>query len=136
VDAAAFTRYSGIPLSADPTPSGEAMRRAQPVVVRSGEELATQFPDSVPLRDDAGTETVVAFPLRTAEGTVVGSLTVGSAQPDWLTDDVHQLIGGMAEQMGLALERARLQTKVAESSKRASFLAGLSDALERRVTVR
>jgi PAS domain S-box-containing protein len=136
VDPEAMAAHSGLPVGADPTPSAEAIRINDVVELHSAEELDERFPGSVVLRDQVGAQAVIAFPLRATNGAVLGSFTVASASVDWLDDDLRLLFVGLAEQCGLAIERALLQTQVSLASKRSSFLALLSDTLERRVTVR
>jgi serine/threonine-protein kinase RsbW len=136
VSAATMAAYDDIPIEDEPTLAREAMLTGEPVVVESAAEVAERFPGAVRLSDESGAETAACFPMRTSTGAVIGALTVGSTQQRWVTDEVREVVGGLAEQTGLALERARLQGAVALASDRATFLAALADALDRRVSVR
>jgi serine/threonine-protein kinase RsbW len=136
VSAATMAEFDDIPLEVEPTLAREAMLTGEPVVVESAAEVAERFPGAVRLAEESGAETAACFPMRTSTGAVIGALTVGSTQQRWVTDEVREVVGGLAEQTGLALERARLQGAVAVASERATFLAALADALDRRVSVR
>jgi serine/threonine-protein kinase RsbW len=136
VSATTMADFDDVPIEDEPTLAREAMLTGEPVVVESAAEVAERFPGAVRLSDESGAETAACFPMRTSTGAVIGALTVGSTQQRWVTDEVREVVGGLAEQTGLALERARLQGAVALASERATFLAALADALDRRVSVR
>ncbi len=90
---------------------------------------------AAPERDGALTDPV-SFPLHASNDDVIGTLTVAAPASDGLGPELHQLLAGLTEQCGLALERSLLQSDIARASEQAAFLAALSGALEQRVTVR
>ncbi|MGA9276888.1 SpoIIE family protein phosphatase [Ilumatobacter sp.] len=66
--------------------------------------------DRYPIFDeyDARIGSIVAMPLRAADKSAIGSLVIGAGGERWFDDDVLSLIGGLAVQTGLALERTQL----------------------------
>jgi serine phosphatase RsbU (regulator of sigma subunit)/anti-sigma regulatory factor (Ser/Thr protein kinase)/transcriptional regulator with GAF, ATPase, and Fis domain len=99
--------------------AAEAMRTGEMVELASGAEIDAEYPAFETLRRRIGGETLVAIPLRGVGGAVIGALTAASTEPGWVTDTRRRLLAGMAEQAGLALERALLY----ETDRRARIQA-------------
>ena len=80
--------------------------------------------------DSHGTRlaSVLAVPLLGAHGPV-GALLAGSPQPDWLDPDTRAVVVGVAEQCGVALERARLSAVDDEGRHRTDILQRLVTSL-------
>jgi serine/threonine-protein kinase RsbW len=114
------------------TAGSEAMRTGEIVDVKSPEEYDARFPDRADARRRHHVQSVIAVPLRNTEGTVIGALVAASREPRWLDRSMRLLVTGVAEQCGLALERARLQSIDEEARRHADILqrltAGLSAA--------
>jgi serine/threonine-protein kinase RsbW len=127
---------SDVALEEEPSPAGLAMREDRVVVFGTADELLAAIPEAGrKLMRSLGAETIASFPLRSGSGAVIGALSVGSRTRNYLDDGLQLLLTGLAEQSGLALERAILQAEVAAASERAAFLADLSGSLEMAVTV-
>jgi serine/threonine-protein kinase RsbW len=75
-------------------------------------------------------------PLRSTDRRVIGALLAGAADARWLTPSRRKVLLGIAEQCGVALERARLQAAGEVAAADARFLAGLAKSLERSTAVR
>lgn len=127
VSQAAIDRYSDYPLAAD-TPGAAAIRAGAVVEVGSAEEFDRCFPASADLRAQHGVQAIIAIPLRDGAGKVTGALSAALADPALLDDELRLLLGGIAEQTGLALERAA--SFVAEQAAREH-----AEELERRASL-
>lgn len=96
-------------------------------------DLATQYPTFA--RSWEGTcESVVALPLSAQNDHVIGVVLLASQQVHWLTDERRQVLIGIADQCGLALERAELQHLAARASANAATLVRLGEDLDRATT--
>jgi serine/threonine-protein kinase RsbW len=113
------------------TPPAEAARTGAVVEVATGAELDARFPDSAVGRRINPFESLVSMPLTDAAGRTLGVLTFTSFQPNWLNESRRRLALGLAEQCGLALERAALRGEADETAADAALLAHLGDVLER-----
>ena len=100
-------RADGKPVTADMAVA-EAMRTGELIEFEKGEEYDARYASGAELRRLYPLETMVAVPIRAADGRVLGSLYAASYEPSWLTADRRQLLLGVVEQCGLALERAEL----------------------------
>ena len=78
---------------------------------------------------------MIAVPLRATDRRVIGVLEISAAAPHWVTPTRRQVILGVAEQSGLALERAQLQSDAVRAATASAFIAHLADVLERSTTV-
>jgi|GEM_PF-2418185 len=116
------------------TPAAEAIRTGRPVEVTTAAEIEARYPRVARARRADGIESVMAVPLAAADGRVIGALVVGTAAPGPYPPEVRRMIGGVAEQCGLALERALLQAQAEAAAEDASLLSALGDALERPTT--
>lgn len=133
VPAENLNRYGRYPLGVE-TPPAEAARRAALVEVRTGAELDRRFPRASAGRERLRYESLVSAPLRAADGRVLGVLSLTAAQKYWLDGTRRQLVIGLAEQCGLALERAQLQVEADRAAADAALLARLGEELERATT--
>ena len=112
----------------------EAIRVAEPIELGTGEALDAEYPQSSARRMQSRAETVFAVPLRGTVERVIGVLVIGSTSPHWLSPARKNVIHGVAEQCGVALERAQLQAERDRAADASSFLAELADVLERETT--
>ena len=115
--------------------SAEVVRTGVRVEVATARELDDRYPDSAERRARLGAETMLAVPLRAGDRRVIGVLEVSAPEPHWVTPTRRQVIVGVAELCGLALERAQLQREATKTAETAAFVANLADALERSTTV-
>ena len=113
----------------------DAMRERGLVVVESGEEYDARYPELAEERRRLGVESLAATPLRTARGDVIGAIFAGSRRSRWITAERRPLLLGLAEQTGVALDRARLQAEAERVADADAFLAALGESLERATTV-
>lgn len=104
------------------------------VVFQSGGEHDALYPTWAEERRRHSAETVVVIPLHNATGGVIGALFAASRQPGWLNESRQKVLIGIAEQCGLALERAQLQSSASASAMNAGLLARISDSLSRAST--
>src|SRR4051812_23199017 len=114
----------------------EAVRTNAVVAFANGEDYDERFPAVAERRRRDGLETLVAAPLHGPAGDVVGALWIGSTQQSWLRGGRRALFGALAEQIGGALERARLDEALLARERNAILLARLTEALERGTDVR
>ncbi len=113
----------------------DAMKRRSLVAVGSGEEYDTLYPALAEERRRLGLESLVALPLRTSRGDVIGAIFAASRRTRWISAERRPLVLGIAEQTGVALERAQLQTEAERVAEDNSFLALFAESLERETTV-
>jgi len=113
------------------TPPAEAARTGEVVEVATGDEVDARYPDSAAGRRRMGFESFASIPLRAASGVVLGVLSVTAAEPSWLTDERRRLVMGLAEQCGLALERAQLHAEADRAARDSALMARLGDMVER-----
>lgn len=112
------------------------LEAATTLEVASAAELETRFPESATLRRRLGVEAVLSVPLRATDRRVIGVLAVGSPPGQPFTQGRRQVILGVAEQCGLALDRAQLQAEAVRAAEETSFLATLAESLERETGAR
>ena len=86
-------------------------------------------------RARVGLESLVALPLRAASGEVIGAIFAASRRPRWASDERRPLLVGMAEQTGVALERATLFEAEREARQLAELLEENAAHLASAVTV-
>jgi serine phosphatase RsbU (regulator of sigma subunit) len=118
--------YGRLPL-AGPLPACVAARTRRPVVLHDAAECAAMTPEMTPVVSDTGCQAWVALPLETG-GRMVGSLTIGWAEPQAFTPAELEVVVAFAAQAAQALDR--LQTRLAERTALAA-LAGTVEALQR-----
>ena len=128
-------RLSPAPIDGD-TLVAETLRRGVTIDVASGDEHDARFPGSASLRRRLAVEAILSVPLRAADRRVIGVLAVGSADSQPWSESTRQVIFGVAEQCGLALDRAELQAEAEQASSAHSFLAVLGESLERATTAK
>jgi len=122
-----YARY-GLPSS---TPPAEAAATGRMVVVSTGEELDARYADAAVGRRRLPYESLVSVPLQAADGGTLGVLTFTSREPHWLDEPRRLLVVALAEQCGLALERALLQQKARAAAADIALLAQLGEVLVR-----
>src|SRR5262249_53303896 len=118
------------------TPLNGAVRRGEPVIVRTPEQVEAEFPDIVTRHKADGIQAVAAFPIQNG-GRVIGGLLVRFTRPRSLSRNDMSFMIAMCRLAGEALERARLfeaertARTAAESANRAkaAFLASMSHEL-------
>lgn len=96
-------------------------------------DLTTQYP-AFARSSSTACESVVALPLSAQNDQVIGVVLLASGQVHWLTDERRQVLIGIADQCGLALERAELQHLTARASADAELLARFGERLDRATT--
>ena len=127
-------RIDGAPLTAD-LAVAEAMRTGAIVDFSSGDEYDVRYPGFGGERRRNVLESLVAIPIRDTAERVIGVLFAASTVRGWLDDRRRQILAGVAQQCGLALERALLKDAADAAAADASYLARLSDRLERPTSV-
>ncbi len=130
VPAENLERYARYPLT-HTTPPAQAVRSASLVAVATGADLDAGYPDAAIGRRVLGYESFVSVPLRSASGRILGVLSFTARERGWLDQNRRQLLVGLAEQCGLALERAQLQVEADRAAADAALLARLGEVLER-----
>ncbi len=113
----------------------DAMKDRALVTIDTAEEYDARYPGLAEERRRIGAESLAALPLRAARGEVVGAILAASRRRRWTSADRRPLLLGIAEQTGVALERARLQTEAERVAEDNSFLALFGESLERATTV-
>jgi len=106
------------------------------VVVESGDDYDRRYPALAEERGRLAVESLVALPLRGVRGDVIGAIFAAAKRPRWITAGRRPLLLGIAEQTGVALERARLQTDAERIAEADAFLAFVGESLERSTTVK
>ncbi len=112
----------------------DAMTGRRLVAVESGEEYDARYPALAEERRRMGAESLVALPLRTGRGDVIGAISAGATRRRWVTAGRRALLLGIAEQTGVALDRASLQADAERLSAADAFLAHVGESLERSTT--
>ena len=105
------------------------MRSGEIVEVATGDEYDERFPQTAALRQQQRIHSVIAVPLLDTDGTVLGGVVAASRRPGWLVPRMRPVVTGIAEQSGVALERARLRSVDDEARRRADILQRLVAAL-------
>ena len=118
--------YGRLPL-AGPLPACVAARTRRPVVLHDAAESRRFAPEMDQAIADTGCQAWTALPLQ-AGGRLMGSLTVGWADPQAFEAAELDVVQAFAAQTAQALDR--LQTRVAERTALAA-LAGTVEALQR-----
>jgi serine/threonine-protein kinase RsbW len=113
----------------------DVMRERKLITFDTAEEYDARYPRLAGVRATLGAESLAALPLRTARGEIVGAILAVSRRRRWIAPERRPLLLGIAEQTGVALERARLQGEVERVAEDSTFLALLGESLERATTV-
>ena len=126
--------YRSVPLDAE-LPLVEAARHGTVVSCSTRDELFERYPAVLATSGaDTSVQSIAVVPLRAQNLHVIGALVVTSDEERWLTDTRRQLLVSLADQCGLALDRAQLQSHAEQAAADAELLARLSDALDRSTT--
>ncbi|WP_138757504.1 SpoIIE family protein phosphatase [Modestobacter altitudinis] len=118
--------YGLIPV-AGPLPASIAARTRRPVVLHDGAESRALTADMAQVITDTGCQAWIAVPLESG-GRLLGSLTVGWADPQLFGPADLEVVVAFAAQAAQALDR--LQTRTAERTA-LNALAGTVEALQR-----
>lgn len=116
-------------------PTAEAARLGVPAIAQDGEDFDRRYPSLAALRARYGLRTFAAFPV-SVDGTVRAVLVARSDQAQWLTPDREELFSALADQVGVALQRAMLRAEAEEAAADAALLAHLGEVLERAIDMR
>ena len=81
----------------------DAMSGRRLVAVESAEEYDALYPALAEERRRIGAESLVAMPLRTGRGDVIGAVFAAATRRRWVTAGRRALLLGIAEQTGVAL---------------------------------
>ncbi len=129
----AAERDNGHPLADDRTALADVLRTGEPVTFAAQE--ASPYPDVLELRRTLGAGAGVALPLRSSGGGVSGMVTAFLRSATW-PDGLGGFVAAVAEQCGVALDRALTVEAESRSHARGRLLAALVDAMETATTVR
>lgn len=110
-------------LVASDLPGPRAIATNQAIRLRSADAILEHYPVLRSSVEHYELESVVALPIRTADGDAVGALVVGAHDPDTLDDDTLTVLAEIADQTGLALQRAFLHERLVESHRREHEIA-------------
>ena len=127
------TRYEEYPLELGGLVA-DVMREGKVIAV-AAERYDALYPTIAAERQRVGLESLVALPLRAASGEVIGAIFAASRRQRWARDDRRPLLVGMAEQAGVALERATLFEAEREARRLAELLERNAAQLAAAVTV-
>jgi serine/threonine-protein kinase RsbW len=122
-------------LGSDTSPAADALRTEAVVEVVGDVDLDARYPALGSVRERTGVQAVVAVPLRSASRKVLGVLTVGFVQRPWSSSARRDVVLGVAEQCGLAVERAKLYADAVKAADASAFLVRLGESLEWATTV-
>lgn len=112
----------------------DAMSGRRLVAAESGEDYDALYPALAEERRRIGAESLVALPLRTGRGDVIGAIFAAASRRRWVTSGRRALLLGIAEQTGVALDRASLQADAERVAEADAFLALVGESLERSTT--
>jgi serine/threonine-protein kinase RsbW len=130
----AMDHVDTLDLSAE-TPVAACARLGGLISLANRADVATQFA-AFARSSSQDCESIVALPLSAQNDQVIGVVLLASQQVGWLTDTRRQLLLGVADQCGLALERAGLQYLAERAAADADLLARLGEELDRATTAR
>ncbi|HEY7344942.1 MAG TPA: SpoIIE family protein phosphatase [Gaiella sp.] len=117
------------------SPAADTLRTEAVVEVVGDEALDDRYPGLATVRERTGVQAVVAVPLRSASRNVLGVLTVGFVDKPWSSSARRDVVLGVAEQCGLAVERAKLYADAVKAADASTFLVRLGESLEWATTV-
>ena len=109
--------WRSFPLDAN-APLAEVARTGIAIFLESRADWAAHYPHLVPLLEEAGHEANIVVPI-VVEGRTIGSLGVAFNRPRFFDESDRTLVLAIAQQAGLALERARLYETAEHSRVRA-----------------
>ncbi len=104
-------------------PAPEAIRSNRTLLLRSADEIRAAFPDFTSTLSRLPVQSLLAAPLRSADGSVLGALVAASEVSGWLDEATVSLLQGIADQTGLALERAQLFEQVLQAREQEHAIA-------------
>ena len=107
--------------------AAEAMDTGRTIEIGASDEIRARYwPEQAP---PTPLESLLAVPVLGSRGEVAGALVAGSRRPGWLVPEMRPVVVGVAEQCGVALERARLRSVDDEVRRRADILQRLAASL-------
>jgi integral membrane sensor domain MASE1/anti-sigma regulatory factor (Ser/Thr protein kinase)/GAF domain-containing protein len=121
-------------LGLDDTPSADAIRRGAVVELSGAETIDLRNPGNTETRRRLGVESLLVVPLRAANDRVIGALSVMSTSPAGLPVAVRQIALGVAEQCGVALDRAALAEAEHKARLRSEGFAAMAFGLAAAVS--
>lgn len=126
LDPSVAERWSEIDLGSE-TPLGDAISQMVPVLLPSLETIRTRYPGLLDETVAAGLEATASWPLRGADGTILGS--VGFGWNSLQEFDPRQCLGLslIADLTAQALDRAHLYSKQTEAARRIQLLQRLTE---------
>jgi hypothetical protein len=89
------------------TPTTEAIRRADVVVVPNNIERARDYPETTSAAVDNGLETTVHIPLLDGVGAVIGTFAAGWSSETRIDESLRTLLDTVADLCALTLQRTR-----------------------------
>jgi serine/threonine-protein kinase RsbW len=122
-------------LGSEASPVADALRSRAVVEIADDDELETRYPGLAELTARTAVQAYVAVPLRAASRRVLGVLTVGFVEKPWSSSARRDVVLGVGEQCGLAVERARLYADAVKAADASTFLVRLGESLEWATTV-
>ncbi|GAB4460172.1 MAG: hypothetical protein OHK0029_23750 [Armatimonadaceae bacterium] len=118
-------RWRNFPLDAE-TPISDAARSGVPVHLTSQQERAERYP-ALAATNSTTDHAWAAAPFL-LEGCAFGCLGLSYAEPTLFTEDERSFLQGLAQQCGLAIERARLyETVIAQRTFLRDVLSAVTD---------
>lgn len=118
--------FDEIPLTPD-FPAKENLETGEPFFVETAQEIARRWP----VLADAGTNSFAGFALKVGEKRL-GVMAIGYREEHRFDENERTYLAAVAEQAGLALDRAQAAAAEREAAERRSFLADASLALTNR----
>ena len=106
----------------------DAMTGRRLVAVESGEDYDARYPALAEERRRIGAESLVALPLRTGRGDVIGAIFAAATRRRWVTAGRRALLLGIAEQTGCGA-----RSRIPPGRRRARLGGGRLPRARRRV---
>jgi len=115
------------------TPPSASVITGKPSYAATVEELEQTFPPIAEVHAELGIEAAFAAPFHASDGSIRGTLSVTSARPHRPAPEIRALVVALAEQTGLAVERAQLKAETDAAAADVALLSSLSDVLVRSI---
>ncbi|HEX5094706.1 MAG TPA: SpoIIE family protein phosphatase [Acidimicrobiia bacterium] len=127
------TMFPRLKISDAHGPIGEAFRERRTVWCATKEDWQRQYPESKMF--EAGARAVLAIPLASATGGVLGVLGVAFDHEAYLTEDDRDLVTAFTQQAAQALERVMLYQIQLDVRDRLALLASLGGRLDDSIEI-